>query len=374
MTTRSLRDVQVWMHGAITSAERPADVADYITAGPRLDASGRFDVHREGYVARLEECLADDYPLLSELLGHQAFHALCHRFLARHPSRSPNLNYFGRPMAAFCREDTTLGEHALAAAEIATLEWSIVEVLHAQAAAPIAPSALQEIPPEEWGGLRLVPSDAVRLLRFEHAVNAAYQAFRDDEGTAWPAREKTTTVVYRSELSIWRMSLTPPMTRVLEALLAKKTLEESLSAIEVDETDEAAVVEASQQVMVWFREWMSSGMFGGIERPLRPLSFSRARARARAPARPERKMGPLQAQRSAFRSGPGSVGVLTLDRERPRQIGHGHGHGQAAARGQGGGGRNGTVGKRKSFTTAMCCIPVAPESAIIAGATSSSGV
>lgn len=267
MTKPSLRDVQTWMHAAITTDERPADVGSFLTAGPRLDADGRLDIHREGYIARLEECLEDDYPLLTALLGHQGFHALCRRFLARHPSRSPNLNYFGRPMAAFCREDASLGEHALSAAEIATLEWSIVEVLHAAAAKPIEPAALQEIPPEEWGGLRLVPSEAVRLLRFEHAVNAAYQAFRDDEATEWPVAEKTTTVVYRSDLSIWRMNLTPPMTRVLEALLAQKTLEESLSALVVDEADEAAVIEASQNVMVWFREWMSSGMFGGIVRP-----------------------------------------------------------------------------------------------------------
>jgi hypothetical protein len=52
------------------------------------------------------------------------------------------------------------------------------------------------------------------------------------------------------------MGLTPPMHRVLAALVAGEPLEASLSLAEG---------EPPEQVSAWFREWMSSGLFVAVE-------------------------------------------------------------------------------------------------------------
>ena len=87
--TRTLRETQVWMVGAITGANADADARDverFITPGPRMTAAERFEVYRSGYHARLVECLLDDYPVLAAMLGEEQFGALCRAYVDRHPS------------------------------------------------------------------------------------------------------------------------------------------------------------------------------------------------------------------------------------------------------------------------------------------------
>jgi hypothetical protein len=55
------------------------------------------------------------------------------------------------------------------------------------------------------------------------------------------------------------------MERVLTALLDGVPIEESLGRMGVDETDPDALAEAERSVMIWFKEWMQGGFFGGVE-------------------------------------------------------------------------------------------------------------
>jgi hypothetical protein len=265
----SLRELEEGMIEAITGAEAAAaDAAPRITAGPRLGARERLEIYRSGYRARLVECLDDDYPILARTLGGDAFEQLAHQYIERFPSRSPSLNAFGRRLPELCRV-AELGEHAGSRsflAELASLEWALVEIVHAKEPPPFDLAALKAIPVERWGTARLVRSEAVRLLHFEHPVNAYYQACRTkDELPHIPSPSPSATAVYRRSWRLWRMDLTRAMTRVLDALLDGQTIEESLGRIGVDESDAEALAEAERSVMVWFSEWMQGGFFAGVE-------------------------------------------------------------------------------------------------------------
>ena len=124
----------------------------------------------------------DDYPALQFALGAEAFEALCHEYIERHPSSAPSLNFFGRHMADFCLTEAS-EPFALRhfAADLAKLEWALVEVLHARVAEALSPEALGAIAPERWGDARLPPSPAARVLRFDYPVNAFFQSFKADE-------------------------------------------------------------------------------------------------------------------------------------------------------------------------------------------------
>ncbi|MDB4933869.1 MAG: hypothetical protein JWP87_841 [Labilithrix sp.] len=279
-TTRSLRDVQVWMVGAITGKDADAnakDVEKYVTASARLSAAGRFDVYRSGYHARLYECLLDDYPVLAAILSRldsgedDQFAALCRAYVDRHPSASPNLNGFGRHMPAFCREvklERFPGFDALRvfASELAALEWALVEVLHAETAPPLEIAALQALPPEAWAGARFIKSEGLRVFRFEYPVNAVFIANRIDEIVPEvPAPSPNAIAVYRKDMLLWRMELTPAMLGVLEPLLAGKSLGEALATIEAEVTDPEVLAQTGANLMVWFREWVDAGFFTRIE-------------------------------------------------------------------------------------------------------------
>jgi hypothetical protein len=253
----SLRDLQAWLVSAICD-NREADAAAVVTAGPKLSARERLDIYRYGYRARLSECLGDDYPALAATLGEVRFAALCDAYIEQYPSASPSLNAFGRHMSALCAK-----EHGPFLAELARLEWALVEVVHAEMPAPLDLAALQALAPEAWNGVRLLKSDAVRLLQFEYGTNAYYQAFRSEGrlGPPAPPPQASATAVYRIGPTLWRMDLTAAMTRVLTALFAGVTIGEALNQIHVDERDESALAEAERSVAVWFSAWVRAGFF-----------------------------------------------------------------------------------------------------------------
>jgi hypothetical protein len=238
-----LSETQRWFAGAVMKGERLDETERHLTRGPRLDAAGRFDVYRHGYVARLVECLTDDYPVLKHALGDEGFEAKCRDYVARFPSESPSLNAYGRHMAAVCEGF---------AADLARLEWAIVEVIHAPARPPLSMEALAAVAPDAWGTARLVATPSLRLLVLEHPANDYFQGVKDGGSPAIPAAAPSATVVHRSGRTVWRTGLTPTMRRVLESLVARRPLESSL--------DLAGDVPA-ETVTAWFRDWVTSGLF-----------------------------------------------------------------------------------------------------------------
>ncbi len=242
-----------------------------VTRGPRLGALERLGVYHYGYRARLVECLADDYPAVQFALGDDAFEALCHAYVERYPSRSPSLNAYGQHMATLLATRAPAGDADAAPlaflAELATLEWALVEVLHAAAAPVLSLETLQATPPDAWPAARLPRAETVRLLRFDYPVNAYFQAWRTDQAPAIPEPASSATVVYRHDLMLWRLDLTPAMTALLAGLFGGETLGDALTHIEREVHDADELAEAERSVMIWFREWVAGGVFAGIELP-----------------------------------------------------------------------------------------------------------
>ena len=144
------------------------------------------------------------------------------------------------------------------------LEWALVEVVHARDSDALSPEELAKIPVEQWPAARLPPSAAVRVLRFDYPVNAFFQAFKTDAQPVIPDPSPSATVVYRTEMTLWRMDLTPAMATLLEGLFRGETLGEALGKLENGLRDDEAA-EAERSVMVWFREWVRGGLFARVE-------------------------------------------------------------------------------------------------------------
>jgi hypothetical protein len=269
--SRGLRQEQLWFARAVMTPESVAarvtddEASRVLTHGPRLRARDRLEIYRRSYYARLIECLADDFPVLKGALGDARFEDLCRGYVERHPSDRPNLNSFGRGMENFCRDEAPSPfPHRHFAADLASLEWAIVEVIHAPSSDPLTLDGLRDVPTQAWAGARLIPNSAFRLLCFENPVNGYFQVVREGKSPPLPSPEPSATVVYRSGATVWRMDLTVPMFEVLSALAAGETLASSLSRAEarfgaIDEE------QAAQRVLGWFREWVGSGLFARVE-------------------------------------------------------------------------------------------------------------
>jgi hypothetical protein len=256
----------------LTSAERTvpfglATLERVITAGPRLSALKRIAIYYVSYRARLVECLADDYPVLRHALGFEAFESLCHEYIAAYPSSSPNLNGFGRHMAAFCESRNVGFPLREFASDLAELEWALVEVLHAPHGSRLSIEALESSPRDAWAQMRFVRGPTVRLLHSRYPVNAYFQAFRrrDDDGPATiPDRRASATAVYRLDNVVWRMDLTIEAAALLSDLFEGHTLAAGLEKLERRTSDTDGLVHTAANVNAWFRDWVSGGFFARV--------------------------------------------------------------------------------------------------------------
>jgi len=272
----SLRALQEWFAGAVMhpagvaasvrergdlggEAIGVADVERVVSASSRLSGFERIEIYHGAYRARLVECLADDYPALAYALGESSFESLCHAYIAAHPSRSPSLNAFGRHMSAFCRSRTD--RLSAFGADLAALEWALVEVIHTAPADRLSEEALSKIPPSDWPRARFAPSDAVRVLEFGHAANAYFQAYNAGGGPDPPEPAWSATAVFREGPTIWRMDLSRAMHTLLHALFAGATIGAALDALASsgDLTEKEAPL-----LMNWFRDWVRYGFFASI--------------------------------------------------------------------------------------------------------------
>ncbi len=257
-SSADLRTQQTWFSDAVTGRDEVSDAARVLTPGPRLTAAETLQIYRDGYRSRLVECLADDYPAMKNLLGESTFEAVAQAYVERHPSRSPNLNAFGRFMPAFMAERSA--STGTFAPELAELEWAIVEAIHATASPPLTLDRLEHLAPEQWATAVLVPAASVRVLRFAHPVDAYYQAFRNDEHPTAPAPAPSATLVHRRGWVVWRTELSPPMAQLLGAITGGAPLGEALAA-SLSGEDEGTQARVTQ----WFQEWVASGVFTAVE-------------------------------------------------------------------------------------------------------------
>lgn len=132
-----------------------------------IDPVLRLDVYRHAYYIRLEEALAHDFPALRTAVGDQACGRLMATYLQAHPSTSPTLRDLGCALPCWLR-----GQGMPAHADLALVEWAVLDAFDAADALPLDPEILAQIPPERWGDLRvhLHPSVTLRELSSNAAV------------------------------------------------------------------------------------------------------------------------------------------------------------------------------------------------------------
>jgi hypothetical protein len=260
--------VQSWLFERVTAPAlagatlaRPAreDDARWIRSD-RVSASERIDVYRNGYFARLCECLADDYPALAHALGPQGFRALCLDFIDAHPPTSPSLNFYGAPFAAFCA--TRRAPFAACASELARLEWAVVEAIHADAGAVLDPATLLALAEPDWARARLVPSPALRVLHAAYPVLRHHRAFLEGLSPSLPDLEPSVVAVCRRGDDVWRLDVARPFAALLADLIAGVPLARALAALEPPDFSDGGTSPADLQRVL--SEWVACGFFAAV--------------------------------------------------------------------------------------------------------------
>lgn len=234
-----------------------------ILPSQHLAPQERVAIYSRMFFARLYECLAEDYPAVVKICGHETFGKVARAYLKQHPSRHYSLNFLGRKLPEFLDGPVRIPRRALLA-DVARVERAISESFDAAVSPSMTPADMALVPLAAWETGRIRLTESLRLLALDHRANAIVSACRQEKEIPPLVRARSWVAVYRKEWTVWRADLTEPMHTVLAALEAGKPLGVALAA--AARRFEGSPEKMQADVHRWFGEWAREGVFAAVER------------------------------------------------------------------------------------------------------------
>ncbi len=170
-----------------------------------LPAAERLAVYANAYFLRIRDCLREDFGALAAVLGEAAFHDLVKTYLMAHPPSRPSLRHAGAQLAAHLRTEpfaAIFSQQCAYAADLADLEWAIVEAFYAPDAAAIGADAFAQVAPEDWADLRFELTPSLRTIACDWPVQGVREHF--DEHANAPARGEQPLDAEPTQIRVWR--------------------------------------------------------------------------------------------------------------------------------------------------------------------------
>lgn len=174
-----------------------------VLATPAANAARRLGIYAHAYGSRLVEALRVDYPALEALLGEAEFDRTMRGFIAAHPSRHPNLRWYGGDLAWYLSHSTRWRARPLLR-ELARFEWALGLAFDAADAPAVTAEEVALVAPADWPGLRLRLHPSVQPLRLRGNAPQVWRA-------AIAGRKTPAAVMRPRPLSwlIWRVGHEP---------------------------------------------------------------------------------------------------------------------------------------------------------------------
>jgi hypothetical protein len=228
-----------------------------IAAGnDRLSPVEQVDVYREQFSLRHVDALREDFESIAHLVGDDAFEALAHDYLEKHPPSSFSLRDLGSAFSEFVAHDARLSD-------LARLEWAFVEAFDAKDAPPFDPASLAAVPEDAWPAARIVLAPFVQLLALEHAAHDYRAAVKHGGAEARLVPAATFVVVYRGPSSLAYVTIERDAFELLSELARGTPLGE---ACEIAARRGGAPLEEFQTKLGgWFAEWTQRGLLARVE-------------------------------------------------------------------------------------------------------------
>jgi len=228
----------------------------------------RLAVYGNAYFARLTECLEAEFPAVAHAAGKEAFRAFGVGYLQMFPSTSDTLNLLGQKFPAYLRQTSPRSESGetkdwtgflIQLAELEHIYMDVFDGPGEERLPPFSMTAIQSIPADRWGKLRLEVSASLRLCRFEFPVHDYITAVRENTDPVPPGPETTWLAVHRRDYIVRREALSELQWRLLDAIQRQLTLEAALEKAlgEVSDSEQEEVRHLGR----WFEHWAAAGFF-----------------------------------------------------------------------------------------------------------------
>lgn len=237
-----------------------ARLGEIVASDARRSAAERLDVYANMYFFRLLDSIREDYPGVLAAVGEDEFHNLITDYLLAHPSSHFSLRYAGRHLPDVLRRHHLAAERPWLA-DLAALEWAILESFDAADAPVLTAAELEPLSADDWAEVRFRASPSLQLLDLEWKVDEVWDRTQrgDDAGAAAPG--PSAMRVWRRDLRVYHQPIEPLERDCLRLLLAGEPFAawcEHAAASLGDEQAGAAVARILQT-------WLAAGLLVGFE-------------------------------------------------------------------------------------------------------------
>lgn len=177
---------------------RSRAILPQVHGNARENAETMFGVYRNAYWSRLVESLGIDFPGLKALAGAEGFDRLARAYIAGHPSVTPSIRWAGRLLAEFLATEAPYRDDPWFA-DMARFDWALAYAFDAVDAPAAGLSELAAVPPEFWGGIKLLLHPTLDLFAVTTPVDEVRPLLLADPATDFDrgARRPGAMMVWR---------------------------------------------------------------------------------------------------------------------------------------------------------------------------------
>jgi hypothetical protein len=250
------------------------DVAvSFIAPNSRLTAFERLEIYNRQYWFRILGALAEDFAVLSAVIGSRAFERLSIDYLSAHPSRSFTLRNLGSRLSEWLAANPQYAgrRHAIAV-DVARIEWAFVQAFDSAEREPLtveqiatldAGSRLALQPHVQLVALSYPADELVHNLHQREKRQTSEAGVRQEDAAKHPAaiprlrRRLTWVAAHRVDLAVYYRRLQREEFLTLTAIAAGTPLVEAIGAgfadSRIPDTSRAKCIQQ------WFATWAELG-------------------------------------------------------------------------------------------------------------------
>lgn len=256
---------------AASQAAFMAQVLDEVTASPAnwspRHAAG-MAVYRNNYRSSLVEALRSTYERTARWVAEDPFERAAAHHVITHPPSSWTLDEAGRGFDVTCAE---LFASDPEVAELAWLEWSMLDVFTARDVQPLNAAGFGEatagFAEEDWGAMRLgfVPGLAMREVR--HDLLALWNALGSEEfeRTENTLPQPRTCIVWREGERPVFVLADPAEGAALAAMIGGASYEDACAILAQGAASDEEVQQAAMRAGAMLGRWLNDGLIAGVE-------------------------------------------------------------------------------------------------------------
>jgi hypothetical protein len=258
----TLAQIQNWMQSALVGQDSPAPSLmpeEFINESSRLTAARHLNIYRQSYIARLRECMKNQFSALAFALGEDLFQMFADQYLDAYPSASYTLNDLGKKFPDFLEETRPDAEAPEKEEwvdfiiELARFEYQLSLIFDAPSDEDFRPA--NESTPDE----ALKPAPLFYIFHHRHPVAGYYLDVTQKKAPELPFEEESFCAVTRNDYRLGLTKLKPAQYYFLERLIKGESVAQAKEFFVNNYGFDAEKLDAVWKE--WRKNFIASGFF-----------------------------------------------------------------------------------------------------------------